>query len=147
MKKFTNRKQRIEFIRRKKGREFVQFLFTDMTDREVKIFFDTMYPVLKSLPDVQETFSIPKKKKEKTAGAVTLKTAVRLTGLKDKEECRIRQQGNELDDAQILEVSTMRDIYDMKHTVVTGIYPWFSGADYCGLEFEIAGKLQNVNNS
>lgn len=50
MKKPSNRRERIEFICRKKGYRMSD-IFTLMTDREVKLYFDYAYPVLKDKPD------------------------------------------------------------------------------------------------
>lgn len=51
MKKPLNRRERIEFICQKKGKH-ISDIFTLMTDHEVKVYFDYIYPVIKEKPDV-----------------------------------------------------------------------------------------------
>lgn len=58
MNKFKNRKSRIEFIQKKKGRKFVEFVFPDMTDKEVKQYFEALYPKIKDDPDWTESDDI-----------------------------------------------------------------------------------------
>lgn len=50
MKKPKSRKERINFIIQKKGKHTLE-LFASMTDREVKQFFDLIYPSIKDVPD------------------------------------------------------------------------------------------------
>lgn len=50
MKKPSNRKERVEFIAKKKGLDFA-FLMYYMTDGEVKTFFEKLYPTLKNMQD------------------------------------------------------------------------------------------------
>lgn len=50
MKKPRTRKERIEFIARKKGKRGAEF-FIYMTDREVKNYFDLIYPAIKDILD------------------------------------------------------------------------------------------------
>lgn len=50
MKKPSNRKERIDFIIRKKGKR-ISDIFIKMTDREVKNFFDKNYPIIKNKED------------------------------------------------------------------------------------------------
>lgn len=50
MKKPANRRERIEFICRKKGNR-ISDIFTLMTDREVKMYFDCIYPKIIEKPD------------------------------------------------------------------------------------------------
>lgn len=50
MKKPKSRKERIDFIIQKKGCHMLE-LFARMTDREVKQFFDFIYPSIKDVPD------------------------------------------------------------------------------------------------
>ena len=52
MRKYKNRKERIDFVQKKKGRKFVEFVFPDMTDKEVKQYFNLLYPVIKDSPDL-----------------------------------------------------------------------------------------------
>lgn len=50
MKKPSNRRERIEFICRKRGNR-ISDIFTLMTDREVKAYFDYIYPAIKDNQD------------------------------------------------------------------------------------------------
>lgn len=50
MKKPSNRHERIEFICQKKGQR-ISDIFTLMTDREVKKYFDAIYLRIKDKPD------------------------------------------------------------------------------------------------
>lgn len=50
MIKPKNRKERVEFIAKKKGLDFA-FLMYSMTDGEVKNFFEKIYPVIKDTDD------------------------------------------------------------------------------------------------
>lgn len=50
MKKPKNRKERIEFLHRKKG-EFGIYGMEYLTDREVKNHFEKYYPSIKDAPD------------------------------------------------------------------------------------------------
>lgn len=50
MKKPSNRRERINFIIRKKGKRTAD-IFTLMTDREVKMFFDAIWPRIKDASD------------------------------------------------------------------------------------------------
>ena len=50
MRKPKTRNERIKFICRKKGNRYLE-MFALMTDREVKIFFDGLYPLIKDKPD------------------------------------------------------------------------------------------------
>jgi len=50
LKKPTARKERLEFIEKKKGKRGMDF-FLYMTDREVKNYFDLLYPSIKDKPD------------------------------------------------------------------------------------------------
>ena len=54
MKKPTNRRDRIKFICQKKGNR-ISDIFTLMTDKEVKQFFDAIYPRIKDMPDATES--------------------------------------------------------------------------------------------
>lgn len=51
MKKPSNRRERIEFICQKRGQR-ISDVFTLMTDREVKKYFDYIYPSIKDKPDM-----------------------------------------------------------------------------------------------
>lgn len=53
MNKFKNRKSRIEFMTKNRGRRFVELLCVDMTDRELKQYFNLLYPLIKDLPDLE----------------------------------------------------------------------------------------------
>lgn len=53
MRKPSNRRKRIEYICQKKGRR-ISDIFTLMTDKEVKSYFDAVYPSLKNKPDINE---------------------------------------------------------------------------------------------
>lgn len=55
MKKPANRRERIEFICRKKGNR-ASDIFTLMTDREVKTYFEYIYPAIKNKPDVTNDY-------------------------------------------------------------------------------------------
>lgn len=50
MRKPKSRKERVAFLLQKKGKGFKELLAC-MTDREVKQFFDSIYPQIKDLPD------------------------------------------------------------------------------------------------
>lgn len=50
MKKPSNRKERMEFILLKLGADTVQSMYA-MTDKEVKFFFDSIYPRIKDRDD------------------------------------------------------------------------------------------------
>ena len=58
MDKFKNRKSRIDFVAKKRGRRFVELFFVDMTDREVKQYFNLLYPSIKDLPDVKSDIEV-----------------------------------------------------------------------------------------
>ncbi|WP_313077025.1 hypothetical protein [Lacrimispora sp.] len=53
MKKPTTRKERLEFIEKKKGKRGTE-IFLYMTDREVKKYFDLIYPSMKDRPDATD---------------------------------------------------------------------------------------------
>ena len=53
MKKPSNRRDRINFILQKKGRR-ISDIFTLMTDKEVKQYFDAIWPRIKDAPDAGE---------------------------------------------------------------------------------------------
>ena len=53
MKKPSNRCERINFVCQKKGKHALE-IFSLMTDREVKQFFDAIYPKIKDTPDAIE---------------------------------------------------------------------------------------------
>lgn len=50
MKKPNTRKDRINFICQKKGKRILN-IFVFMTDKEVKQYFDAVYPLIKDKPD------------------------------------------------------------------------------------------------
>lgn len=50
MKKPNTRRDRINFIIQKKGKRMSD-IFSIMTDREVKQYFDAIYPIIKDKPD------------------------------------------------------------------------------------------------
>lgn len=50
MKKPSNRRERIDFICKKKGQR-IKDTFIYMTDKELKLYFDILYPTLKNSPD------------------------------------------------------------------------------------------------
>ena len=51
LKRFHCRKERIAFVRKKKGKKFVEEVFPEMTDREVKAYFEEIYFEIKEMPD------------------------------------------------------------------------------------------------
>lgn len=53
MRKPNTRRERINFICQKKGKRIFD-IFTLMTDKEVKQYFDAIYPLIKNKPDATD---------------------------------------------------------------------------------------------
>ena len=72
---------------------------------------------------------------------ITLKEAIKLTDIKDRELCYIRNKGSDKNGGKYLTIKEIRDKFDMKNTFVTKITPRFSFyGDYNGIEFEITSS-------
>lgn len=58
MGKPQSRKERLEWLREKKGIDYVMSMYA-MTDKEVKDFFERVYPLYKDTPNYERKASVP----------------------------------------------------------------------------------------
>lgn len=79
---------------------------------------------------------------------ITLKEAIKLIDINDRELCYIRNKGSDKYGGKYLRIKEIRDKFDMKNTFVTKITPKFSFyGEYEGIEFEIASsKFRSYND-
>lgn len=68
---------------------------------------------------------------------ITLKEAIKLAKISDREIFYLRKENANKYDAEIFTLKDLRDKYDMKNTMVVSIQPRFLDGDYCGIEFEV----------
>ena len=72
---------------------------------------------------------------------ITLKEAIKLTDINDRELCYIRNKGSDKNGGKYLTRKEIRDKFDMKNTFVTKITPRFTFyGEYNGIEFEITSS-------
>lgn len=76
---------------------------------------------------------------------ITLKEALKVTKISEDEILYIRKKETEKYQVEILTLKEIRNKYDMKNIIVTGIQPRFLCGNYHGMEFEIKKKKEENN--